>query len=553
MKKLLILGLVLLVLAGCSPLPQPTEPAPLVLPEPPVIQQGVAAVSAAPFAGLRHAWPRIGTTDGDYNPSEATSDHIADVASHQVVLWTLPWPDYSADTRSTLKTPFEALRALNPAIATVGVTHTYLVPWSGCGSAAFNTICRIWQAVDGNDWYAYDATGKKLSTATGWWINWTRGYDQWLADFLSGQAARQCGNAPCWKGFYVEMAGPPHGIGSFFSADLDRDGRQDMAEGRLTKCQLDAAQMDGYARLMQTVNRLTGLPIGGESFGPGLDGPASPNYFLGKETLYFDGEFPFGAWPDCSKDPYGGSGGYTYLGDAWGMHMASALAAQDAGTIGVLLRGAGGQFADENQARRFILASGAMTDHYTVVHLHQLPWKFPCDECLVNAAGRSTSNPADLGWAGDPLGEPFRPRDGVTMRQAIARGERLADDVWCRFFEMAVSCVNPTTSPQTVNLPDGFAAVNAAGRPGGDTVVNNGRPVRSMTIAAGDGRFLRRVSTVGTAVPPSSTPTLASTSIPRPTSTPTPSRTPTATATLTELEALKRRVDVLETVVAGLQ
>ncbi len=551
MKRLLIFLLFLLILASCVAPPAPSPgPAPLVVPE--FVPSGdVQAEVASPF-GLVQNWPLIGTTDGDYSASESNADHIRDVASYHLVIWMLNWPDYEKSSLATVKDPFGLLRSLNPNIAVIGGTHSYLIPWSGCANPAFAETCAIFQAVDGNDWYVYDAYGKRLSAATGAWINWTDGYSEWLAQFVSGQAARQCSGRPCWQGFYVESWDPPHGIGSFWSADLNRDGKQDMDPSRLTKCELDGLQMGGYAEFAQEVSRLTGLPVGGESFGPGLAGSGGPNALLGKETLYFDGAFPNGAWPDCTTDPYGGRGGYTYLGDAWGLHMASALAFQAAGTPGVLMRG-DMAFPTENQAKRFIMASGMMTDFHVIPHRDQKPERAPCDECLVNAAGRTTNSPADLGWIGKPQGEPFRIRDGVTMAQAVARGERLSNDVWGRFFTNGFAVTNPTGLTQTVSLPEGYWTVNAAGRVGGDTSVNNGQPVRQVVIAPNDGRILRRPAPVGTPVPPTQTPKPTLTPSPVPTATLVPTATPTVTPTLTELEQVKQRVSALETVVAGLK
>lgn len=551
MRQTLTFLLFLFFLSSCSVPPTP-GPASLKVPEFMPSGGKVFTEVLSPFGTLQHGWPRIGTTDGDYSASEANAEHIRDVASYQIVIWTFNWPDYDKSPLSKVKDPFGLLRSLNPNIAVIGGTHSYLIPWSGCSNSAFAETCAVFQAVSGNDWYVYDATGKRLSAATGSWINWTQGYSDWLARFIAGQAARQCSGKPCWQGFYVETWDPPHGIGSFFTADLNRDGKQDMDPSRLTKCELDGLQMSGYAEFAQTVSRLTGLPVGGESFGPGLAGSKSPNALLGKETLYFDGAFPNGAWPDCTTDPYGGRGGYTYLGDAWGLHMASALAFQKAGTSGVLLRG-DMAFPSENQAKRFVLASGMMTDFYVITHRDQKPERVPCDECMVNAAGRTTGNVSDLGWIGDPQGEPFRIRDGVTMAQAIARGERLSDDVWGRFFNNGFALTNPTGVTQSVSLPDGYATVNAAGRLGGDTSVNNGQAVRQIVVAPNDGRILRRISPVGTPVPPTQTPSPTNTPSPLPTATSRPTVTPTPVPTLTELEQVKRRVSSLETVVAGLK
>ncbi len=544
-------GLIVFALLAASCVAPTPGPAPISVPVAPV---GRATAGFGDVFGLGHTAPLIMTTDGDYNAAEANASHIRDVASYYGVLWMFNWLDYDKSPLATVKNPIDLLRSLNPKAVVIGGTHTYLIPWSGCSNPAFPQTCAIYGAVDGNDWYVYDAAGKRLKTGTGSWINWTQGYASWLADFVIGQAARQCGGVPCYNGFYVESEDIPHGIGSFFSADLDRDGKQDMDPARLTKCQLDAVQMDGYAAFARSVNEATGLPVGGESFGPGLAGAGSPNYLLGKETLYFDGAFPNGAWPDCTTDPYGGRGGYTYLGDAWGLHMASALAFQGAGTPGVLLRG-DMAFPTENQARRFTLATGMMTDMYTVPHIGQNPDRWPCDECLVNAAGRSTDSPADLGWAGRPQGDPFRLRDGVTMAQAIARGERLADDVWGRFYTNGFALTNPTSAMVTVNLPEGYAAVDATSRPGGDTAVNNGRPVRSVSIAPNDGRILRRLpGPLPTTIPPVTlTPRPSPTATARPTVTPTPTLTPSPTPTLTDLEQVKKRVSALETVVAGLK
>lgn len=536
----LIILLVVVALAGCVAPPQT-----LTMSELP------SARRASVVDPWGHEWPRIMTTDGDYDTRESNAAHIRDIASYQGVIWMLNWPDYYL-SQATLADPFEMLRSLNPDIAVIGGTHSYLIPWSGCSNPAYPQTCAIYRTVDGNDWYVYDAAGNRLQAATGAWINWTQGYAQWLAEFIAGQAARQCGGRSCWDGFYVESMDPPHGIGKFFSADLDRDGLQDMDPARLTKCELDARQMAGYAAFAQAVSTSTGLPVGGESFGPGLAGPGSPHPLLGKETMYFDGAFPNGAWPDCTVDPYGGRGGYTHLNDAWGLHMASALAFQAAGTPGLLMRG-DMVFPSENQAKRFVLASGMMTDMYVIPHQHQIPNRWPCDECLVNATGRTTDAPADLGWAGDPQGEAFRLRDGATMSQAIARGERLSDDLWGRIFANGMAIVNPTTTTRTVSLPEGYAAINASARPGGDMVVNHGGSVSSITLAPNDGRILRRVavpvptSTRPSTPTPTPTPTRTMTRTPSPTATNTPTQTPTATV---DLQGLQRRVEALETKVA---
>lgn len=544
MKRLGVL-LTLIVLTGCV---APQETLPVVVP--PQTQRITSQLD--PWG---HLWPRIMTTDGDYDAREANPDHLRQVASYQGALWTFNWPDYELNPAATVADPFGAVRAINPSIAIIGVTHSYLLPWSGCSSPAFATTCAIWRAVDGNDWYARDEVGAKMPTATGWWINWTGGYPAWLTQFIDNQVdARQCGGRDCWDGYYVESAGIPHGISGFVNADLDRNGQRDVNPDGMTKCQLDAVQMDGYASFMEEVARRTDKPVGGESFGPGLIGSTSPNYLLGKESLYFDGAFPNGAWPDCTTDPYGGSGGYTYLGDAWGLHMRSALAFQAAGTPGVLMRG-DMAFTSENQGKRFVLASALLTDMYVIPHRHQLPDRWPCDECLINPAGRTTDSPADQGWLGQPQSEPFRLRDGLTMAQAIALGERLADDAWGRMYSNGMTVVNPTTRRLTLTLPAGYSAVNAQARPGGDLVVNHGGPVSSVDLAPDDGRvFVRRAGpnptpTAARSATPTRTPTRTAT----PTSTPTRTATPmaTTTPTFTDLERLRIRVEALETRVFG--
>jgi hypothetical protein len=111
------------------------------------------------------------TTDGDYNASEANAAHIRDVASYYGVLWMFNWLDYDKSPLATVKNPIALLRSLNPKAVVIGGTHTYLIPWSGCGNPAFPQTCAIYSAVDGNDWYVYDAAGKRLKTGTNSWIN----------------------------------------------------------------------------------------------------------------------------------------------------------------------------------------------------------------------------------------------------------------------------------------------------------------------------------------------------------------------------------------------
>lgn len=544
MKRLAIL-LIFALLAGCTP--PPTE-------EPdrgPIDIRGIGTgagcnlgVVGGPWDS-EHQFPRIITTDGDYVVSDSNESNLDAVARYDGVLWTLDWPTYANySVTPEVTTPFAYVRALNDTTKFIGVNHVYSVQPSYCHIAeTFPHRCDIVTVQDtadgytasGDGWYAKDSGGGIISKGGDPVMNWssldpdhpTEDWANWFGDYIVSDVwTDQCDGERCWDAFYIEYMGIPHAGSGFAQIDADENGVRDLDES--SRCQIDQNQMDGY-RTFFDILATGGITVaGGEDIiVPGLSGDASDSYLLGYATAGFNGDFPRVSYADCSDNSYS----YPPNDSRWDFNMRQAIQWEDGGNLvinlmGEDLYGAGGDeyyndyVTTENQQRRLVVGSTLLINGYSVPHQDQLPNSYPCDECLVNASGQSTTAIADGGWLGCPLYDAVNSA-GKTLRTVIAESGDLSATYWTREFANGLVIVNPTEASVNVPLGAGWKKISANGGYGGDTTHNSGAAVSSpLAVGAYDAYVLFR-DTAATATPgPTATP--GATSTPRPTSTVTP-------------------------------
>ena len=430
-----------------------------------------------------HKFPRIIATDGDYMVADSNTDNLDAIARYDGVLWTLDWPTYqNYSSPPPITSPFAYVRNLNSGTKFIGVAHSYGISPSYCHIAAtYPHRCDIVTAQDtadghtdsGDGWYAKDSDGTPLTFTASKHVNWSTldpnnatDWATWFGNYIVNDVwDDQCSGSRCWDGFYVESMDIPHQLRDFARIDANENGVTDLSEGIWDKCTVDAHQMDGYNTFFDILTA-GGIGVaGGEgATDAGLSGADSASYLLGHATAGFNGDFPRSTWADCSVDPHGFGGGPSVPGgNRWHYNMRQAIQWEDSGALVVLMEGE--NLSDdayyrtyvtaEPQQKRLVVGSTLLMNAYSVPHRNQTPSTYPCDECLVNSSGVSTTAIANGGWLGCPITDAWNTADGRTLREVLVDGDLLSDKVWFRGFENGLVVVNASESAQMVSVGTG--------------------------------------------------------------------------------------------------
>lgn len=596
MKRLAIVGALLLVVVLVASCQRPTEPEP----GPPegVMFYGATCDDVPNHGPWCDKFPRIAASNGGDVASDSNNARLDTFARAFFVLLHTDWPTYCLySTPPSQCDPFGYLRSINPALRFIATLRMYQYPVGYCTNAdAFPNCMALRAAADtangatasGDGWYAKDADGTDITLSTGeQYINWSgldpdsaSSWPEWLAHYYTSTiATATCDGAPCYNGVYVEMVGIPHELTNFSKIDANENGTTDLDAAEWDKCTVNQNQMDGY-NLFFDLLASDGITVaGGETSLSGLTDALSPSYLNGHATAGYTGSFPLTTWPRCAINPHtfsvdsivpnpaGASGG-----NKWDYGMRGAIKREDANELNVLMLDnaiitdgyfgfyfTGTTAQKQHHARRLVVGSAMLLNAYAVPREDRVSSTYPCDECLVNVTtGIAGTAVANLGWAGWPYYDAIDVATGLTMRQIIALGQDLSNRVFCREYQHAKVCVNTKTTAQTVSVGSGWRYIQADATQG-DLVHNPGGAVvgTSIVIPAWDATVLIRngaatptpvftdtptptntPTSTASATPtatrtPTATPTSTASATPTPTATSTPTRTPTPTSTPT--------------------
>lgn len=590
MKKLILLGVIVLALAIIASCQVPPGPGPKPTPTPaqvgrlslddlreiarPATRTGTmfdgtadGVVNGGPWNTI-HAYPRFIASDGGDVVADSNNTHLAELARYHAILWGQDWPTYYQYATTPSQTePFSYTRSLNPDVRFIAALRTYQFPSSNCTiSATFPNRCAMFTAADtangatasGDGWYARDTGGGKLKPASNpydeWYINWGVNLDpdsadnfgRWMANYVTSTLmTATCDGELCWNGVYLEQSGIPHELSNFLHIDGNENGVRDGSAAEWDKCRVNTNQMDGF-NLFFDLLATSGITVaGGETAISGLTDALADPYLAGHATGGFIGSFPLTTWPRCLINPYTFSSdsiipnpaGWTG-GNYWDYGMRGAVKWEDTNALTVLMSDNSIYTnsywdpyiatGDDNHLRRINVISALLLNAYAVPREDRQADQYPCDECLVNAStGAAGIDIANLGWLGYPYYDALNTTDGLTLRQTISNTDALNGLVWVREFNNGLAVFNSTTTAQNVTIGSGWKYINGSAAYGGDHTHNPGGAAPStISVPAWDGYVLVRDT--------AATPTPVNTYTPTPTgATNTPTPTPTATPTRT--------------------